>query len=66
MLNWIDYNMKQEQYKDMQRAAMQQLLLRAAYPQQQRQRRMWQACLLRRLGRMMIAWGGRLEARYSS
>ncbi len=65
MLSWIDYDVKQEQYKDMQRAAMQRALLQAAYPQQP-QRRMWQARLLRQLGRMMVAWGGRLEARYSS
>ena len=64
MLNWIDYNVKQEQYKDMQRVAMQHELLHAAHVQQ-RQPRIWQARVMRWLGRSMVAWGGRLEARYS-
>ena len=66
MLNWNEYNMKQEQYKDMQRAAMQRQLLREAQSNRRQQRLALRARLLRRLGRSMANMGARLEARYSN
>ncbi len=65
MLSWNDYEVKQEQYKDMQRAADQRRLLHEAQAHQQR-RQAWQSRMLRWLGRSMMHVGARLEQRYSS
>ncbi len=63
MLNWNDYVAKQEYYNNMLRAADKQRLVNEAQSQRQ-QRLAFRVRLLRWLGRSMVAWGGRLEARY--
>jgi hypothetical protein len=63
MLNWNDYGMKQEQYRDLMRAADKQRVIRQAEVKH------YDGNMLRRqmldwLGRCLIAWGWRLRARY--
>ncbi len=66
MLNWNDYNVKCEQYADMRRAAAKKELVREARALRQRRRMVVWAWVGRRLGRSMVVWGARLEARYSN
>ncbi len=65
MLSWNDYDVKCEQYADMRRAADNHRELQALRAQRQRRVIGW-AWFGRKLGRSMMAWGARLEARYSS
>ncbi len=66
MLSWNDYDVKREQYADMRRAAGKNELVRELRVQRQRRRMVVWAWVGRRLGRSMVVWGARLEARYSN
>lgn len=65
MLSWNDYDMKCEQYADMRRAAAKDQLVREAQAHQRRRTVLW-AWVGRKLGRSMVTWGARLEARYNN
>lgn len=64
MLSWKDYDIKREQYADMRRAVIRWEQVREAQAQQRRRMTAW-AWVARRLGRSMMVWGARLEARYN-
>lgn len=64
MLSWKDYDVKCEQYADMRRDVIKSEQVREA--QAQRRRMTPWAWVARRLGRSMMVWGARLEARYGS
>jgi hypothetical protein len=63
MLNWIDEAIKEEQRRDMLRAAARRLLVAEAYAVNRRQRPVYSPALAR-LGRRLELWGCRLQARY--
>jgi len=66
MLSWKDYDMKCEQYADMRRDVIKWEQIREAQAQRRRRVPGWWAWVARRLGRSMMAWGARLEARYGN
>ena len=62
MNSWIDYIVKQEQHRDLLRAAEQERLVRAALAGRPKRTRVFGPPLVW-LGKRLIAWGRRLQAR---
>ena len=65
MVNWLDFLVQQERYKDLLREAEEYRLIRKALAGRPRRTRLHCQALVW-LGRRLVAWGWRLQERYGA